>query len=106
MIEMRDSDGTSYGPNIGEESRKDWYNRRTGQLYISNFKTQDSSVGKPYDFLLKGDVRQAVDDTLAPGAQQPNRKWLVGVGGGSPKHKDRAGCPFRSTTRSPRRLPP
>jgi hypothetical protein len=68
MIEIRDTDGTFYDPAIGEESRKDWYNRRTGQLYISHFKTQDSSAGKPYDFLFKGDVRQAVDDTLAPGA--------------------------------------
>jgi hypothetical protein len=92
-IEIRETDGSYYDPNVGMESRKDWYNRRTGQLYVSHFKTQDSSVGKPYDFLLEGDVRQAVDDTLAPGAPQPNRKWLVGAGIGRLKHKDRAGLP-------------
>ena len=43
-IEIRDTDGSIYDPAIGEESRKDWYNRRTGQLYISHFKTQDSSA--------------------------------------------------------------
>ena len=59
-------------------------------MYVSYFKTQDLSAGQPYDFLLKVDARQVVDDTLAPRAPQPNRKWLVEVGIGGLKHKDRA----------------
>jgi hypothetical protein len=51
-------------------------------------------LGKPSDFLLKGDVKQAVDDMLAPGAPHANRKWIVGVGVGGPKHKTKAGLPF------------
>jgi hypothetical protein len=93
-VEMRDTDGSFYDPNVGDASRRDWYNRRSGQLYISHYKTQDASAGKPYDFLLKGDVRKAVDDTLAPGAPQAKRKWLVGVGVGGPKHKHKPGLPL------------
>ncbi len=72
---------------MGEDSRECWYNRRTGRLYISIFKTRDSVLGKPYDFFLKGDEKRAVDVTLAPRAPVANRKWLVGVGVGGPKHK-------------------
>ncbi len=38
-------------------------------------------------------MKQAVDDTLAPGVPHQNRVWLVGVKIGK-KHKDRAGLPF------------
>ncbi len=58
---------------------------------MSYFKTQGSAVGIPYDFLLKRDVQQAVDDTLAPGDTQAKCKRLVGVEVGGPQHEDRAG---------------
>ncbi len=73
-VEIRDSDGGFYYPFVGGESRECWFNRRKGRLYISIFKTQDSPLGKPYNFLLKGDVKQTVDDTLVPGAPYANRK--------------------------------
>ena len=63
-------------------------------MYINYFKTQGSNAGRPYNFLLKGDVRRTVDDTLAPGAPHAKHKWLVAVGIGGPKHKDRAGLPL------------
>jgi len=47
----------------------------------------------PYDFLLKDNVRQAVDDTLAPCAAQAKCKRLVDVGVGI-KHQDRHGPPL------------
>ena len=75
-IEIRETDGGFFDPSIGDGSRKDWYNRNTGQLYISHFKTQGSAAGRPYDFMLKGDVRKAVDDTLAPGAPRADRNYL------------------------------
>ena len=43
-------DGGLYAITIGESSRRDWYNRRTGRLYIKNFKTYKSRMGTPYDF--------------------------------------------------------
>ena len=46
-VEIRGSDGGFYDPSVGEESRECWYNRRTGILYISIFKTRDFSAGKP-----------------------------------------------------------
>jgi hypothetical protein len=91
---MRDSDGGLYDSSVGEESRECWYNRRTGRLPFSTFKTQDSALGKPYDFFLKGHVKHVVDDTLAPGAPQANRKCLVGAGVGGLKHKTKAGLPL------------
>ncbi len=44
-------------------------------------------------------VRQAVDDTLAPGAVHAKRKWLVGVGVGGPKHKYNPGLPLPVNTK-------
>ena len=43
--------------------------------------------------MLKGDVRKAVDDTLAPGAPRANRKYFVDVGVGSPS-TDKTGLPL------------
>jgi len=43
--------------------------------------------------MLKGDVRKAVDDTLAPGAPRANRKYLVDVGVGGP-NTDTVGLPL------------
>ncbi len=91
---IREDDGRLYDSSVGEDSRECWYNRCSSRLYISIFKTQDSALGQPYDFLLKGDVKQAVDVTLAPGAPEAGRKWLVGVGVGGPKHKTKAGLPL------------
>ncbi len=88
-----DTPGGFYDPTIGDGSRRDWYNRNTVQLYISHFKKQGSTVGRPYDFMIKRDVRKAVDDTLAPGAPKANRKYLVDVGVGGPI-TDKAGLPL------------
>jgi hypothetical protein len=66
----------------------------TGQLHISHFKTQESNAGRPYDFSLKGDVRRTVDITLAPGAPEAKRNWLISVGIRGPKHQDRVGLPL------------
>ena len=93
-VEIRETNGGFYDPSVGDSSRRDWYNKNTGQLYISHFKTQGSSAGRPYDFLLKGDVRRTVDTTLAPGAPKEKRKWLVDIGVGGEKHQDRAGLPL------------
>jgi hypothetical protein len=92
-VEIRETDGVFYDPSVEDASRNDWYNQRTGQLYIIHFTTQGSSAGRPYDFLLEGDVRHAVEDTLAPGAAQAKRKWLVDIGVGI-KHQDRTGHPL------------
>jgi hypothetical protein len=67
-VEIRETNVDFYDPSVGDSSRRDWYIKTTGQLYISHFKTQGSNAGRPYDFLLKDDVRRTVDDTLAPGA--------------------------------------
>ncbi len=91
---IRDDDGRLYDSSVGEDSRECWYNRRSARLYISIFKTQDLALGKPSDFLLKGDAKQAVDATLAPGAPEANRKCLVRVGVGGPKHKTKTGLPL------------
>jgi Fe-S oxidoreductase len=67
---------------MGESSREDWYNRRTGRLYISHFKTNKSRLGSPYDFDLKNipELKNAIDHTLRPDHPQADRKYLVGVG--------------------------
>ncbi len=38
-IEIRDIDGSFYDPTVGEECRKDWYNRRKGE--VVRFALQD-----------------------------------------------------------------
>jgi len=98
-VEIFYTAGEFYDPSIGDGSRRDRYNRNTGQLYISHFKTQGSAaVGRPYDFILKGDVRKSVDDTLAPGAPRAIRKYLVAVGVGEP-NTDKAGLPLPIVTK-------
>jgi len=49
-IEIRMEYGGLYDRTIGESSRKDWYNKNSGRLYISHFKTNKSRMGTPYDF--------------------------------------------------------
>jgi len=92
-IELRDSDGREFDPSVGEPSRKDWYNKRTGRLYISHFKTQGSAKGRPYDFQLPPDMRATVDATLAPDAPQARRKYLVNIGVGGEGAKRKPGLP-------------
>ena len=73
-----EADGRIYIPIVGEPSQKDWYNRRTGRLYISHFKTQESAARKPCDFNpLHPSLIAAIDVTLAPGAHKANREYLV-----------------------------
>ena len=49
-IEILESDGEIYDPSIGDSSRADWYNRKTGRLHIAHFKTSGSTMGRTYDF--------------------------------------------------------
>jgi len=49
-IEIRESDGKMYDPSIGDSSRADWYNRKSGRLYIAHFKTSGSTMGRPSNF--------------------------------------------------------
>jgi hypothetical protein len=93
-IEILESDGRKYDPNIGHPSRKDWYNKRTGYLYISHFKTEKSAMGQPYEFQLPQEMRDAINVTLAPGAPEANRKYLVNIGVGELTHKERSGLPL------------
>ena len=93
-IEIRDTDGTVFDSNIGDPSRKDWYNKRTGRLYISHFKTENTAMGQPYDFQLPPMLRSAIDVTLAPGAPEANREYLVNIGVGNPTRKGKAGLPL------------
>ncbi len=81
-VEIRETLRSFFDPSIGNESRRDWYNWNTDQLYISHFKTKGSAAGMPYDFMLMGDMRKAVDDTFAPGAPRATRKFPVDVGVG------------------------
>ncbi len=92
-VEILETAGGFYDPSIGDGSRGDWYSRNTGQLYISHFKKQGSAAGRPYDFMIKEDMRKAVDDTHAPGAPRGNRKYLVDVGIGRP-NTDKASLPL------------
>ena len=92
-IEIRDTDGTVFDSNIGDPSRKDWYNKRTGRLYISHFKTENTAMGQPYDFQLGHLLRSAIDVTLAPGAPEANRKSLVSIEVGKQTRKKKAGFP-------------
>ncbi len=44
-VVIRDDDGPIYNPMQGESSRFDWYNRNSGQMYISHFKTAGTAQG-------------------------------------------------------------
>ncbi len=81
-IEIRLDDGGIYDITVGESSRKDWYNKKSGRLYISHFKTNKSKLRTPYDFYLKNilELKNAIDHTLRPDHPQVDRKCLVGVG--------------------------
>ena len=57
-VEILETAGGLYDPSIGDGSRRDWYSRNTGQLYICHFKKQGSAAGRPYDFMIKGDMRK------------------------------------------------
>ncbi len=89
-ILIRNTDGGVFDPTIGDPSRKDWYNRRTGRLYISHFKTENTATGQLYDFQLPPMLRSAIDVTLAPGAPDAKREYLVNIGVGKPTHKGKA----------------
>jgi hypothetical protein len=93
-ILIRDTDGGVFDPTIGDPSRKDWYNRRTGRLYISHFKTKHTAMGQPYDFQLSPLLRSAIDVTLAPGAPEAKREYLVSIGVGEPTRKGKPGLPL------------
>jgi len=73
---IRTDDGQIYDRAVGESSREDWYNRRTGRLYISHFKTIKSRLGTPYDFDLKNlpELKNVIDLTLRPDHPQADRK--------------------------------
>ena len=49
-IEICDSNGEIYDPSIGDGSRADWHNLKSGGLHIAHFKTSGMNIGKPYDF--------------------------------------------------------
>ena len=93
-VEIRETDGTIFDSNIGDPSRKDWFNKRTGRLYISHFKTENTAMGQPYDFQLPPMLRDAINVTLAPGAPEANREYLVNIGVGKPTRKGKAGLPL------------
>jgi hypothetical protein len=67
-VEIRADDGGLYDRTIGESSRKEWYNKASGRLYISHFKTNKSRLGTTYDFALKDipELKKAIDHTLRP----------------------------------------
>jgi hypothetical protein len=71
-FEIREFDGRNYDPSLGDSSRADWYNRKSGRLYIAHFKTSGTKMGRLYDFQLKDmlEVKAVVDQTLAPGHPQ------------------------------------
>jgi len=71
----KDGEGHVYRNGDGEDKRDAWYNRKTGRLYISWFKTNQSKYGTPYDFYLEGEVRAEVEASL----DMYKRDWLVGV---------------------------
>jgi hypothetical protein len=81
-IEIRTDDGGLYDRTVGESSRKDWYNKKSGRLYISHFKTNKSRLGTPYDFDLKGipELKNAIDLTLRPQHPKADRKYLIDIG--------------------------
>ena len=77
---IRETDGRRFDPTIGDPSRENWFNRRTGFIYISHFKTDKSAMGTPYEFDLDQKMRDAIEVTLAPGAPEANRKYLLNIG--------------------------
>ena len=81
-ILIKTDDGRIYDRTVGESSREDWYNRRTGRLYIAHFKTNKGRLGTPYDFDLKNipELKNTIDHTLRPDHPQADCKCLVGVG--------------------------
>ncbi len=79
-ILIRKTDGRRFDPTIGDPSREDWFNRRTNFLYISHFKTDNCAMDTPYEFQLNKEIRNATEVTLAPGAPEANRQYLMKVG--------------------------
>ncbi len=79
-IEIRETDGSRFDSTIGNSSREDWFNRRTGFIYISHFKTDKSATGTPYEFDLDQEICDAIKVTLAPGAPEANRKYRLNIG--------------------------
>ena len=79
-IEIRETDGRRFDTTIGDPSREDWFNRRRGIIYISLLKMDKSAMGTPYELVLDQEMRDAIEVTLAPGALEANRKYLINVG--------------------------
>ena len=75
-VEIRADDRGLYDRAKGEDSRRDWYNKTSGLLYLSHFKTNTRRLGTPYDFALKDipELKNAIDHTLRPAHPQANRK--------------------------------
>ena len=48
-------------------------------------------MGQPYDFQLPPMLRDAINVTLAPGASEANREYLLNIGVGKPTRKGKAG---------------
>ena len=90
-IEILEYADRKYDPNTGDPSRKDWYNKRSGYLYISHFKTEKSAMGQSYEFQLLHEMRDTIDVTLAPGAPEAKRKYLVNIEAGGPTTKEKPG---------------
>ena len=81
-IFVRTTDGRRFDPAVGDSSREDWYNRSTGRLYISHFKTGKSRFGTPYEFDVDRapEVKRAIEETLAEDHPEAKREFLVGIG--------------------------
>ena len=71
VAEIREPDGRKYDPAIGDPSREDWLNLRTGLLYTSHIKPYKSAMGRSHEFTLEQEaVRDAIEVTLTPGAPE------------------------------------
>ena len=82
-IEITTDDGGLYNRTVGESSRKVWYNKTFGRLYISHFKTNKSMLGMaPHDFALKDipELKNAIDLTLRPAYPKEDRTNLIDIG--------------------------
>jgi hypothetical protein len=70
-VEIRETDGTIFDSNIGDPSRKDWFNKHTRRIYISYCLTESTAMAQPCDFQLPPMLRDAINVNLLPGAPKP-----------------------------------
>ena len=75
-----ETDGRGFDPTIGDPSSEDWFNKRTGFIYISHFKTDKSAMETPYEFELDQTMCDDIEVTLAPGGPEINRRYLLNIG--------------------------